>query len=90
MSLECLWIVITFQEQNWTNNVQKLAEEDRNRIDHRITNEFIQGVTFRDVHGGSITTAAWEIFFPGHCKMPEFAQNVSVPKCSTLRLKEFH
>jgi plasmid replication initiation protein len=44
MILHCLWIVITFQEENYINNAKKLAEKDRKNIDHQMPNEFIQGV----------------------------------------------
>jgi hypothetical protein len=39
-----LWIIITFQEENYINNAIKLAEEDRNKIDYQMPNEFIQGI----------------------------------------------
>jgi hypothetical protein len=44
MILRCLWIVITFQEQNWIENVKQLAEKDRINQDNIMPNEFIQGV----------------------------------------------
>jgi hypothetical protein len=39
-----LWIIITFQEENYINNAIKLAKEDRNKIDYQMPNEFIQGI----------------------------------------------
>jgi hypothetical protein len=42
--LQCFWIVISFQEENFITNAKKLAEKDRNNIDHQIPNDFIQGV----------------------------------------------
>ena len=44
MILNFLWIIITFQEQNWVNNVKQLAEDERNTIDHQMPNECVQGV----------------------------------------------
>lgn len=44
MIFNFLWIIITFQEQNWVNNVQKLAEDDRNKINNKMPDETIQGV----------------------------------------------
>jgi hypothetical protein len=43
MILYCLWIVITFQEENYINKAKKLAEKDRNNIDNVMPNDFIQG-----------------------------------------------
>lgn len=44
MILNFLWIIITFQEQNWVNNIKKLAEDERKNIDYQMPNEDIQGV----------------------------------------------
>lgn len=44
MVIRCLWIVITFQENNHRENTKKLAEEDRNKGEDQMPNEFIQGV----------------------------------------------
>jgi hypothetical protein len=44
MILNCLWIVITFQEKSWIKNVKTLAEEDRLNMNHQMPNPFIQGV----------------------------------------------
>lgn len=38
-----LWIVITFEEENYINHLKKLAENDRKNIDHRMPNALIQG-----------------------------------------------
>lgn len=43
MLLNSLWIVISYQEKNWVENAKKLAEKDRNNIDHHMPNQFIQG-----------------------------------------------
>lgn len=43
MILHCLWIVISFQEDNWIKNMEQLAEDDRKNIDHQMPNEFMQG-----------------------------------------------
>jgi hypothetical protein len=43
MILQCLWIVITFQEDNYRKNCIKLAEEDRNNNDQKMPDEQIQG-----------------------------------------------
>ena len=42
-TLRSLWIVITFQEDNWIKKKKILAEQDRNNINHQMPNEFIQG-----------------------------------------------
>ena len=44
MILQCLWIVITFQEENWIKQMKQLAEDDRKNIDHQMPNESLQGV----------------------------------------------
>src|ERR1700733_12458448 len=44
MMLKCLWLVITFQEEDFINNAKKLAEKDRNNIDNVMPNEIIQGL----------------------------------------------
>ena len=43
MVLRSLWIVISFQEENWIKNAKKLAEEDRAKSDYRMPNAFVQG-----------------------------------------------
>ncbi|CAF2943368.1 unnamed protein product [Rotaria sp. Silwood2] len=43
MILNCLWIVITFQENNWIQQQKKLAEQDLNNRNDEMPNEFIQG-----------------------------------------------
>ncbi len=51
MILQCLWIVITFQEEHFIKNAKKLAEDDRKNINHQMPNEFLQGgaVTVRTI-----------------------------------------
>lgn len=44
MILSCLWIVISFQEENWIKQMKQLAEDDRKNITHQMPNESIQGV----------------------------------------------
>ncbi|CAF3145203.1 unnamed protein product, partial [Rotaria sp. Silwood2] len=43
MILYCLWIVITFQEDNWIKNKKKIAQQDRFNINNQMPNEVIQG-----------------------------------------------
>ncbi|CAF1551739.1 unnamed protein product, partial [Rotaria sordida] len=43
MILNCLWIVITFQENNWIEERKKLAEQDLNKTNDEMPNELIQG-----------------------------------------------
>ena len=43
MILYSLWMVITFQQENFIKNAKKLAEQDRNNSDHQMPNETIQG-----------------------------------------------
>ena len=43
MFLHCLWIVITFQEQDYTRKAKQIAEEDRMKKNHQMPNEFLQG-----------------------------------------------
>jgi hypothetical protein len=43
MMLNFLWIVITFQEENWINKAIELGEQDRKNINYQMPNEFIQG-----------------------------------------------
>ncbi len=43
MVLYYLWIIISFQEEDLIKNRKQLAEDDRNHIDQKMPNEFIQG-----------------------------------------------
>jgi hypothetical protein len=43
MVLSCLWIVISFQENNRIKNATKLGEQDRENINHQMPDQFIQG-----------------------------------------------
>lgn len=44
MMLQCLWIVITCQEEKWIEKNRMLAEQDRKDKKNVKPNEFIQGV----------------------------------------------
>lgn len=44
MILQCLWIVISCQEENFIKNSRILADKDRNNNRDVMPNEFIQGV----------------------------------------------
>lgn len=41
--IHLLWIVISFQEKNWTKKIKQLAEDDRKNINDQMPNESIQG-----------------------------------------------
>ena len=43
MVLHCLWIVITFQDEDYARKVKQTAEEDRMKKNHQMPNEFLQG-----------------------------------------------
>lgn len=43
MILNCLWIVITFQEKDYIRKTRQTAEEDRMKKDYQMPNEFVQG-----------------------------------------------